>query len=743
MVKVPTYERNVSLRPDYQQGIDVRATPEAFGADIGRGMQRLGQGLDQFADAMRQVQEIEDTARAKEADNAFAGWARERMYGEGGFMTLSGKAAVDGRSAFEKEAEQKRMEFGKGLTPGAAQAYDRASQARVQSIYQQSIVHTAQERKRWVTEASAARLDTFAEDALAVYNNPAQVDKNIAAGQAEIRQQAQLLGWDADTTTNREKEYISSVRLNVALRTLADDPVAAKAYFDAHKDQITGPHQFKFEEAVKVPLRNENVKRNTDKFFQTQGAAAAGSAAEVIRQFEGFRTQPYWDTNAYRVGFGSDTITKADGTVVRVQPGMTVSRADAERDLQRRINTEFVPGIIKMVGQDKWDRLPSPAKAALASVAYNYGSLPFKVANAVVTGDVEAVAAAVESLKGHNDGVNANRRMREAAIIRGMTGLPISQAAAMPGFGEVEEYLRGINDPEERELTRKSIYSMIEAQSKAQKAQREQYQAQAFNLIETQNISPFSLPPEITTAIGMQGMSELMTYWEKRSRGEQPKTDDQLLYDMRTLYATNPEEFAKQNLLEYKNKLSPEDYKMVEGWRQDALTNQRKAREEGLTLTTAFSQAETQLAAVGLSTAGKTGSDREETARRIAQFQNSLAAEMEAFKQANDGKRPNQMEIQSMINRLLLPLVIKQPQSLFGVDSLWPDRNDDDHFLFETGGKLGDLGNGIRAEVSVDYSKIPVDQRIRIEKTLETILGYKPSEKQVEAAYAKQLSERK
>lgn len=743
MVTVPTYQRNVSLRPDYQQGIDVHATPEAFGAAIGRGMQQAAGGIGQVADAMRQVRELEDTARAKEADNAFAGWARQRMYGENGFMTQEGKNAVDGLKAFEDEAAQKRMEFGKGLTPGAARAYDGASQARLNSLFQQSIVHTAQERKRWVNEASAARLDTFAEDALAVYNNPALVDKNIAAGQAEIRQQAALNGWDEDTVKNREAEYISSVRLNVALRTMSDDPVAAKAYFDKHKDQITGPHQFKFEEAVKIPLRNETVKRNTDKFFQTQGALAAGTAAETIRKFEGFRTEPYWDVNAYRVGYGSDTITRADGTVVKVTPGMTISRADAERDLQRRINTEFVPGIIRMVGEDKWDRLPSPAKAALASVAYNYGSLPFKVASAVATGDIEAVADAVESLKVHNKGINADRRMQEAAMIRGMTGVPMSQAASVPGFGDVENYLRGITDPEERELTRKSIYSMIEVQNRAMKAQREQYQAQAFNLIETQNISPFSLPPEVTTAIGMEGMSELMTYWEKRSRGEQTRTDDQLLYDMRTLYATNPEEFAKQNLLDFKNRLSPEDYKMVEGWRQDALTNQRKARENGLTITSAFSQAETQLAAVGLSTAGKTGSDRDETARRIAQFQNQLAAEMEAFKRANNDRNPNQMEIQSMINRLLLPVVIKTPSWSVNPFSGFSGTSEQEGFLFETGGRLGELGRGTTVEVAVEYTQIPVDQRIQIEATLETILGYKPSEEQVEAAYAKYLSERK
>lgn len=141
-------------------------------------------------------------------------------------------------------------------------------------------------------------------------------------------------------------------------------------------------------------------------------------AASVIKGFEGFRDTPYWDVNAHRVGYGSDTITRADGTVVKVRPGMVVSQEDAERDLQRRI-TEFQAGIVKKVGVDAWAAMPEAARNALTSVAYNYGELPASVAGAVKSGDVEAVAKAVEGLQDHNDGINRSRRLTEAAIIRG------------------------------------------------------------------------------------------------------------------------------------------------------------------------------------------------------------------------------------------------------------------------------------------------------------------------------------
>ena len=145
-------------------------------------------------------------------------------------------------------------------------------------------------------------------------------------------------------------------------------------------------------------------------------AGVAGSdvtGAGLLRRFEGFRSTPYWDVNAYRTGYGSDTITLADGTVKRVSLGMSVSRADADRDLSRRLQNEFVPKVASQTGAS-WDGLPQSAKDALTSVGYNYGSLPRNVAAAARSGDVSAIAAAIRARAGDNDGINSARRNAEA-----------------------------------------------------------------------------------------------------------------------------------------------------------------------------------------------------------------------------------------------------------------------------------------------------------------------------------------
>jgi len=153
---------------------------------------------------------------------------------------------------------------------------------------------------------------------------------------------------------------------------------------------------------------------------------------DLIKERERFKATPYFDVNADRVGYGSDTVTREDGTVEKVRKGMApITEKDAERDLQRRIQTEFVPKAAAKVGEQVWSGLPENTRAALTSVAYNYGTIPSRIVPAVQSGNPEAIAKAIESLADDNKGINAGRRMQEANIARG-TNLPGSQA--VPAF---------------------------------------------------------------------------------------------------------------------------------------------------------------------------------------------------------------------------------------------------------------------------------------------------------------------
>ena len=187
---------------------------------------------------------------------------------------------------------------------------------------------------------------------------------------------------------------------------------------------------------------------------RAQTPSAAGDASSLIAHFEGFRAVPYWDVNHYRVGYGSDTVTHADGRVEPVTAFTRVTREDAQRDLQRRVGI-YQNTIQRTIGPEAWARLSPQAQASITSVAYNYGHVPSQVLAAAQSGDAQKIASSIASLAGANDGVNAKRRQQEAGAVLGTFGLsgPVAahgavQNYAMPAGAEGAPYQAQIGQPE-------------------------------------------------------------------------------------------------------------------------------------------------------------------------------------------------------------------------------------------------------------------------------------------------------
>ncbi|MDP8189060.1 integrating conjugative element protein [Pasteurella skyensis] len=155
-------------------------------------------------------------------------------------------------------------------------------------------------------------------------------------------------------------------------------------------------------------------------------AAISGTALEqakgLLKNFEGFNSKAYWDVNAYRTGYGSDTITRADGMIVRVNKDTIVTQEDAERDLVRRTQI-FANTVKSQISSSSWNKLTPSAQAALTSFAYNYGSLSktksiISAAQASAnTGNMKILADAIRNRQSDNNGVNAKRRNQEADYI--------------------------------------------------------------------------------------------------------------------------------------------------------------------------------------------------------------------------------------------------------------------------------------------------------------------------------------
>ncbi|MCK1685631.1 hypothetical protein [Bradyrhizobium sp. 145] len=848
MPRVPEYQPSVELRPEFRQDVDVRATPESFGADIGKGLEALGKGGESLADSFAKVQALEDETIVRQARN---GYLREKdalQYDpEKGYLQKAGQTAMDAFPQYLSDLDTVRKDTASKLTPQQRRMFDRVVDPLDADARRTGLIHKGNALKSFVVEEAQSGAESFKNQALLHYQDAALWQKYTAAGQIEVRALGDKLGWSPEKRKEEEQKFVSDTVKQTALRIAQSDPLAAEKYMKDKADHLTAADTYSLEQGLKVPLKEAQSQRAasdfiagrtsatpTDAFmadpspaglmdrgnidltkrprvqngkdistvrsasfdfgdgketliptvsddgkllsndeavaqfkktgkhlgkFETPDQASAyaktlheqqeqmyagkapaaspgrpiASAYDMISRFEGFKTAPYWDVNHLRVGFGSDTITREDGSVAEVKPGMTVTQADATRDLQRRI-VSTQGKIAGTVGQDKWDGLSAPAKAAVSSVAYNYGTLPQSVTDAIRTGGPAEIANAIRGLQDQNDGVNKKRRNQEADAVLGIN-MTAAGRDTQSFFTDMESYLSTIKDPQVQELTRKRINAMLETQHKAQEANERQAKATLWQYID-QGKTPDQIPMEVRQAAGMAAVSSAWSYMDTVQKGREIKSDEEMLYGMRKAAAQDPEFFSKIDLNDYRHVLSRADIKELTGLQTSALADQRKAREAGLELTSAFSQAEQQLAAVGISTAGKKGSQLDEANKRVAQFNNALSAQMDEFKRANN-KAPTQPEIQSMINRLLLPVVVKTPGTLWGSNTWAPPGasgglfGSTKTFAFDAASRP----DNATVDVGVKYADIPIDLRRGIAGDLERELGRKPSDWEVVHRY--------
>ena len=220
--------------------------------------------------------------------------------------------------------------------------------------------------------------------------------------------------------------------------SLTDDTLGTSPAFETQEEAIDRAVIEAMESGTAVPTEDDiSGLGSFENLLNTQPIDQSDKnvISNTIKELEGFSDDTYYDVNADRAGYGSDTKTDpVTGEVTKITEGMTVTREEAEADLNRRLTTEFIPSVVNVVGADTFYSMPSTTQAALTSIAYNYGAgwadkLP-TLAAAAASGDTNAIADAIEDRSVDNEGINAGRRIREADMVR--SGVPLG--------GDVDPY---------------------------------------------------------------------------------------------------------------------------------------------------------------------------------------------------------------------------------------------------------------------------------------------------------------
>src|SRR5690606_8082093 len=74
-------------------------------------------------------------------------------------------------------------------------------------------------------------------------------------------------------------------------------------------------------------------------------------------------------------------------------------------------------------------------------------------------------------------------------------GGQVAPRSDLPSYQEITAYVDTIKDPDDREMTRKALNAEIDTRNKAFEENQKLIRTEAFNLIETEGLNPFTLPP--------------------------------------------------------------------------------------------------------------------------------------------------------------------------------------------------------------------------------------------------------
>lgn len=764
MVRVPTYERTESLRPAYQAGINVQASPDAFGAAIGRGLKSVAAGGMQLAESVQRVEDLKATLTAKDSLTAFERDKMELDYGPNGFMTTQGRNAVEGRAAYNAALEDLRKKHSpqSGL---AAQKYGDAATSAVTQGMRQGIMHSAQGQKDWAASSSTARLSLLQDQALVGYDKPDEVKKSLGLGFAEIDAQAELMGWGPEVVALKRQEFSSQVHANVAI-AMASKPNGARSALDYVKNNgaaMDPKTKLDIETKLKPFAVDEEALAAWDDFSK-QGRKVADLPGDIVGEVAGVG----------KAG-GGPTRSKAflmSKSAHKDRPGDTANLDDAFADNLAALIQDAPAGIKEGLGlgsayrsnerqkelferSDRTGRMvafPAGYQKPDGSIAkgsnhlhgravdLTYNGMRLDKAPKEVRDWVHQNAASYGlrfpmSWEPWHIEPNGGASNSSGTVVPSRDG--VSVRASSPAYGDILARANEITDPAVRASFMKQASAQLEMRSKLENAQSDEAKTQIWTMM-MQNTPLSEIPLDLKIAAGREAVSGFMDF---EAKAGDVKTDPALYAQINEMAATNPTQFSQLDLTapEIINGLSREDWKAAQNKKSTILGDERKAQDEGTVYREAYKVAEEMYGAAGILTGNSNAAQAADNVRREMLFRDAMRLETQQFMQANAGKRPGYEELRTMAAMLTMRAIAAEQRtnavSKFfdsdGLDDVWNGR------LFER----VDAPVGTDIRIDAKFEDIPADWVSAITIALTNKNGSPPTKEQIVEEWAKTAQE--
>ena len=240
--------RGVGLVPQSAAG----ATPEVFGAGVGRALQASGQQTAQTGDDLARIalkEQIEDNERAaKNLDIQLREATRTIVSGDGtaqnpGFYSSRGEVAISQREGAVKSIQEAYRKITEGVqNKRVLELFGPVAAGHMEQTFGAIDRHTQEQRRAANIATSTARATAFASDAITAYTDPEAMKRSLAGIAGEAAAQADLEGFGPEAAAiNLQKQQSAVIEGAVKAALAAEDTVTAERIFAANKDSLLGP----------------------------------------------------------------------------------------------------------------------------------------------------------------------------------------------------------------------------------------------------------------------------------------------------------------------------------------------------------------------------------------------------------------------------------------------------------------------------------------------------------------------
>lgn len=270
-----------STPQDYQR---VQATPDAFGADVGRATAQLGGELDKAGDVMFNAavkfQTEQNQTNVDDVYNNQFSPAFRDLYHK--YYSLQGKDAVDQMPTFIKGMEDVRAGVVNTL-PNDQQKhlFNQMSRRRVDIELDGMSRYADQQNKVWRDTTFESTLANYATQAADKHNSEQDFGYALGSSRRVIEDYAAATGKSAEWIQARTQKQESAVAVSRIQSQMVHDPEAAQTWYEANKGMIEPDKRPMLEHQLKAAVTPNQVKR------EAQDIMGPDSTGEIQRVVSG------------------------------------------------------------------------------------------------------------------------------------------------------------------------------------------------------------------------------------------------------------------------------------------------------------------------------------------------------------------------------------------------------------------------------------------------------------------------